>query len=145
MSLLAMSDPAAHPALLAPHFTTSFTSATTGHSFSSWGIGTTPLTPDETGRHASEANERDDSIPRSDNRSRSCALKSVSSLRRDFVWLRFGRFFLQVVQTHPPEKVFGLRAAGLELWRLGEERRDFVTKCDEFGIEVGINQLLLRS
>ena len=32
---LTMSDPAAHPALLAPYFATSFSSATTGHAFSS--------------------------------------------------------------------------------------------------------------
>jgi hypothetical protein len=37
VSLLAMSDPAAHPALLAPDFATSFTSAATGHAFSSGG------------------------------------------------------------------------------------------------------------
>jgi hypothetical protein len=36
-SLLAMPDPAAHPALLAPYFATSFASSTTGHTFSSGG------------------------------------------------------------------------------------------------------------
>src|SRR4051812_44723429 len=32
--LLAVSDPAAHPALLAPHLAATFASATTGHAFS---------------------------------------------------------------------------------------------------------------
>jgi hypothetical protein len=40
-SFLAMSNPAAHPALLAPYFTTSFASSTTGHTFSSGGTGIT--------------------------------------------------------------------------------------------------------
>jgi hypothetical protein len=38
-SFLAMADPAAHPALLAPNFSTSFTAATTGHAFSYGGLG----------------------------------------------------------------------------------------------------------
>ena len=39
---LAMSDPAAHPALLAPYLATSFASATTGHAFSSGVSGKDP-------------------------------------------------------------------------------------------------------
>src|SRR4051812_35829117 len=37
-SFLAVSDPAAHPALLAPHFATTFSAAATGHEFSSTGV-----------------------------------------------------------------------------------------------------------
>jgi hypothetical protein len=37
-SFLAVSNPAAHPALLATHLATTFTAATTSHAFSSTGV-----------------------------------------------------------------------------------------------------------
>ncbi len=56
--LLAVANPAAHSALLAPNFTTSFTSSTTGHAFSSGGSVTVQCTrsePAQRGRNPGES------------------------------------------------------------------------------------------
>jgi hypothetical protein len=72
---LTMSDPAAHPALLAPYLATSFASATTGHAFSSGVSGKYPV-PNKNRRYALSLNENTDSTRKSVIISRSVGSKT---------------------------------------------------------------------
>ena len=88
MLLLAMADTAAHPALLAPDFATSFTSSTTGHAFSSGVSGDRESGSSETRPNASGVDQRADSIRKSIESSRpTCSIRPAprSGSREDTI------------------------------------------------------------
>jgi len=70
-SFLAVAYPTAHPALLAPHFATSFTSTATGHAFSSGGIGDETMHEERNGQKVLDRNQNGNSIPKAPGVSRS--------------------------------------------------------------------------